>query len=144
MKEFHHTCLLGKLAEALAADLNTLPECSRFNCRPIGIRTPERCTALGRFRGKIGLANRDEFRNSLEDLVIDNPKKIILDLSETTFSKGAVGILLHFAAASHGLNRRLYLYQPSAQLRALLKELKLASFFSYLNTEEDIIATVAL
>ena len=143
MKDFARSPLLSSLATALSADLNTAAD-GRFPCRPLAARTAERCSSLGRFRGQIGLPNQSEFKDALNDLMSDHLSKVILDFASVTLTKSAVGTLIDFAAAVHGHRKRLYLYRPSSQVRALLKELSLAPYFSYLETEDDIIATLVV
>ena len=143
MNEFADSSLFGSLAKILAADIDQA-EGGPFPCRPLAAHTAERSTALGRFRGQIGLPNLKEFKAALGDLVLDNLSKLILDLAAVSLSKSAVGALIGFAAAMHGRNKRLYLYRPSPQVRAVLKELGLSAFFSYLETEDDIVATLVV
>ena len=144
MNEFVDSTLFGALARILASDINEEAEGVRFPCRPYAAYTSERNTSLGRFKGQVGLPNLKEFKASLDDLVSENLSKVILDLASITLSKSAVGVLVGFAAAMHGRNKRLYLYRPSAQIRAMLKELGISAFFSYLDTEDDIIATLVV
>ena len=143
MNEFADSSLFGSLARILAEDIDQA-EAGLFPCRPLAAHTAERSTALGRFRGQIGLPNLKEFKAALGDLVLDNLSKLILDLAAVSLSKSAVGALVGFAAAMHGRNKRLYLYRPSHQVRAVLKELGLTAFFSYLETEDDIVATLVV
>ena len=143
MNEFADSYLFGSLAKILAVDIDQA-EAGPFPCRPLAAHTAERSTALGRFRGQIGLPNLKEFKAALGDLVLDNLSKLILDLAAVSLSKSAVGALIGFAAAMHGRNKRLYLYRPSPQVRAVLKELGLSAFFSYLETEDDIVATLVV
>ena len=143
MNEFADSSLFGSLAKILAADIDQA-EAGPFPCRPLAAHTAERSTALGRFRGQIGLPNLKEFKAALDDLVLDNLSKLVLDLAAVSLSKSAVGALMGFAAAMHGRNKRLYLYRPSPQVRAVLKELGLTAFFSYLETEDDIVATLVV
>lgn len=143
MNEFADSSLLGSVAQILAVDIDRA-EAGPFSCRPLAAHTAERSTALGRFRGQIGLPNMTEFKAALGDLVFDNLSKLILDLGAASLSKSAVGALIGFAAAMHGRNKRLYLYRPSSQVRAVLKELGLTAFFSYLETEDDILATLVV
>ncbi len=144
MKDFVSSYLLGDLARTLLADLNDPAWSPRFSCRPLSGRTADRDTAVGRFRGDIGLPNLAEFKEALDELVVDNLVKVILDFKDATLSRSAMGALVAFAATMHGRNKRLYLYRPSQQIRARLKELQLTSFFSYLETEDDIIATLVV
>ena len=143
MNEFADSSLFGSLAKILAEDIDQA-EAGPFPCRPLAAHTAERSTALGRFKGQIGLPNLKEFKAALGDLVLDNLSKLILDLAAVSLSKSAVGALIGFAAAMHGRNKRLYLYRPSHQVRAVLKELGLTAFFSYLETEDDIVATLVV
>lgn len=143
MNEFIGTNLLGSLAAALAADIESA-EAVRFPCRPLVALTAERNTALGRFKGQIGLPNLLEFKAALNDLAGSASSKIILDFASVALTKSAVGTLIAFAAAMHGLSKRLYLYRAAPQVRAVLKELGLTRFFSYLETEDDVIATLVV
>ncbi|MDR2488803.1 MAG: STAS domain-containing protein [Desulfovibrio sp.] len=144
MNEFIDSPLLGALARVMVVDISSDFEGVRFPCRPLATYTAERNTALGRFKGQIGLPNLEEFRDALNDLMSKNISRIILDVAAVRLTKSAVGALIAFAAAMHGYNKRLYLYRSSAQLRAVLKELGVTAFFSYLETEDDIIATLVL
>ena len=144
MEEFLDSYLLRDFARAMRADSSKLDEAPRFACRPLAASTSGRSTVIGRFKGDIGLPNRQEFKDALDDLIADNPLKLMLDLSEPSLTRSAVGILVDFAATGLGRNKRMYLYRPSEQVRALLKELKLTDFFSYLETEEDVIASLVV
>lgn len=144
MNELVDSSLFDALANILAANITAAPEDARFPCRPFAARTAERSTSLGRFTGQIGLPALKEFKASLDDLVSENLSKVILDFADVTLSKSAVGVLIGFTAAMHGRNKRLYLYRPSSQVRAILKELGLTYFFSYLDSEDDIIATLVV
>lgn len=142
MKEFLDSYLLRDFATAMLADMGELTETPRFACRPLAASTSERSTVIGRFKGDIGLPNGQEFTDALDDLFINNPLKIILDFAEASLTRSAVGILLDFAATAHGRNKRMYLYRPSEQIRAILRELGLSCFFSYLESEDDVIASL--
>ncbi len=144
MKNFANPCVLGDLTKALAADIVTVDAAAPFSCRPLHGRTAERDTALGRFRGEIGLPNLAEFKAALNDLVMNTVLKVILDFAEVSLSRSAVGALVGFAAAMHGRNKRLYLFRPSAQVRKTLKDLGLTGFFTVLETEDDILATLVV
>ena len=144
MKNFINSCLLGELAKTMEANIVEVGDSTRFTCRPLAARTSERNTALGRFSGQIGLPDIKEFKAALDDLVTENLIKVILDFSAVALTKSAVGILVAFAASIHGRNKRLYLYRPSAQVRSVLKELGLTAFFSYLETEDDVLATLVV
>lgn len=144
MLELANSLLLGDFAKALTISPASVAEKSRYACRPIAVCTAERNTCLGRFVGQIGLADVPEFEEALHDLATANPSKVILDLAEVSLTKSAVGALLSFAAAMHGHNKRLYLYRPSEQIQAVLKELDLTPFFNVLREENDVIATLVV
>ena len=144
MKDFYDSPLLGDLAKVLDADITRTPEAALYPCRPLAAATAGNRTVLGRFRGTIALRDCKGFREALADLAKGNPQKIILDLAETALSKTAMGILVNFASDGHGRNNRLYLFRPSAQIRQVLKELNLAPFFSFLETDEDIMASLLM
>ena len=144
MNEFVNSTLIGGVAKALTADIDADAGSDRFPCRPFAARTSEGGTSLGRFKGQIGLSALGEFKNALDDLVTANLSKIILDLAAVSLTKSAVGVLVAFAASIHGRNKRLYLYRPSPQVRAVFKELGLTRYFSYLDAEDDLIATLVV
>ena len=144
MEEFFDSYLLRDFARVMRADMADLRETPHYACRPLAASTSGHATVIGRFSGDIGLPARQEFQDALDDLVKDNPLKLILDFSEAQLTRSAVGILLDFAATALGRNKRMYLYRPSAQVRALLKELKLTEYFSYLETEDDVIASLVV
>ncbi|MDL2316597.1 STAS domain-containing protein [Desulfovibrio sp. OttesenSCG-928-A18] len=149
MKDFVDSCLLGALAETMltrmpAEDTPPGEKAPRFACRPLAARSSERCTALGRFRGQIGLARTEEFKSALDDLVMENSSKIILDFAELGLTRSGVGVLVGFAASVQGRNKRLYIYRCSAQIREQLRELGLGGFFSFLESEDDVIATLVV
>lgn len=144
MNDFVDSPLLGSMAKALLADIDNVPVNALFPCRPLAAATAGGRTMLGRFKGDIYLSTNKEFKDALEDLARDGPQKIVLDLAKTALSKSAVGTLLSFAAEGHGRNSRLYLYRPSKQIRDALKGLGLLGFFSFLETEEDFMATLIL
>lgn len=130
------------LAKAMAIEPVDPYTGARFPCRPLVARSAERHTAFGIFTGQIGLSAVPEFTAALHDLSAENPLKIILDFSRLSLTKSAVGALVAFAAAVHGRNRRLYLYRVSAQIRGVLEKLNLTPFFSFLETEDDIITAL--
>jgi anti-anti-sigma regulatory factor len=113
----------------------------RFPCRPLVAYSVERHTALGVFNGQIGLSAVPEFTAAMHDLITENLDKVILDFAQLSLTKSAVGALVGFAAAIHGRNKRLYLYRASPQICAMLKALNLTPYFSFLETEDDVIAT---
>jgi anti-anti-sigma regulatory factor len=114
----------------------------RFPCRPLVARSAERHTAFGMFSGQIGLSAVPEFKAAMHDLFTEGLSKVILDFAGLSLTKSAVGALVAFAAAVHGRNRRLYLYRTSAQILGALKELGLTSYFTFLETEGDVIAVL--
>ena len=114
----------------------------RFPCRLLVAHSTERHTVFGVFSGQIGLSAVPEFTAAMHDLLSENLSKVVLDFSQLSLTKSAVGALVAFAAAMHGRNRRLYLYQTSAQIRDVLRELKLTLYFSFLETEDDLITTI--
>lgn len=116
----------------------------RYACRPLVALSDEKNTVFAMFTGQIGLAQVPEFKAALHDLASDNPVKVILDFSDLALTKSAMGALVSFAAFMHGRNKRLYLHRCSAQVSALLEELSLSVFFSYVETEDDIIATLVV
>lgn len=144
MKEFFTSSLLGDIAKALAADIAKVPEASLFPCRPIAAATAGGRSVLGRFRGTIALGNCKEFEEALAELVKNHPHKVILDMAEVALSKTAMGILVNFAADGHGRNNRMYIFRPSEQIMLILGELDLHSFFSFLETEEDVMAALLI
>jgi hypothetical protein len=144
MNDFLDSPLLGSMAKALATDIASVSQTALFPCRPIMASTAGNRTVLGRFSGTISLRNSLEFRHALDDLAASYPQKVILDLATAALSKTGVGILVSFAADGHGRGSFLYLYRPSAQIRAVIKELNLSPFFSVLETEEDLMASVLL
>ena len=148
MQDFVDSPLLRDLAAVMDAPL--LPSegddarQQRFACRPLAAYTSERCTVLGRFTGQIGLARVAEFKAAMNDLVEENVRKVILDFSHIALTRSAVGALVVFAGAMHGRNKRLYLFRCSDQVLGLLRELGLSRFFSFLENEDDVIATLVV
>jgi anti-anti-sigma regulatory factor len=132
------------LADALRVEFSATGNTQRFACRPLAAHSVERHTAYGVFSGQIGLSDMPDFSAAMHTLVTENLNKVILDFSGVTLTKSAVGSLVGFAAAMHGLNKRLYLFRCSPQVRAVLKELHLLPFFSFLESEDDIIAALAV
>lgn len=112
---------------------------SPFACRPFKGTSAERDTVVSFFKGEIGIAELEEFKGALNELVTDRLHKLIIDLSHISLSRTALGALVNFAASIYGRNKKLYLYNPSPQLRTSLAELGLASLFNVLETEEDIL-----
>lgn len=137
-----------ELSETLCAVFTPLlQEADRpaaYPFRPLVARSFERRTVFCVCTGQIGLADCERFKASLQELCTEQTVKIIADFSALSLTKSAVGALVAVAAFTHGLNKRLYLYAPSPQVRALLKELELTPFFSYLETEDDIISTLVV
>lgn len=130
---------LGGLAGVLRPDAEGL---RLFDCRPLTARSSECNTVFGLFRGEIGLGAVPDFKAALYDLGKDDAVKVILDFKETSLSRSAIGTLLAFAASVFGRNRRLYLYRPSPQLRAALRDLGLKDFFTTLESEDDVVAAL--
>lgn len=148
MEDFLESPLLRELATAFTADLASQEQQdehdTRFFCRPLAARTSERCTALGRFYGHIGLPSVEEFKAAMNDLAEENVNKVILDFSEAALTRSAIGALVGFAASMHGRNKRLYLLRCSDQVRGQIHELGLKHFFTYLETEDDMLTTVVV
>jgi anti-anti-sigma factor len=117
---------------------------SRYACRVFSAYGNERQTAFSSFQGRIGLYSNREFRAALYDLAAENTSRVILDFKDVLLSRSAVGVLVGFAASMHGRNKGLYLYRPSPQIRASLRELGLLPFFRILETEEEVIASLRL
>lgn len=113
-----------------------------FACRPRTVSTTARDTVVSEFTGTIGIAQLDEFKQALDDLVTDRLHKLILDFSSVDLSRTAIGALTSFAASMYGRNKKLYIYQPSPQLRSTLRDLSLTPFFNVLETQEDILLTL--
>lgn len=132
------------LATALTPDWREEGKPPVFSFRPLVARSLERRTVFCVFSGQIGLADCERFQAALNDLCIEQTAKIILDLSGLALSKSAVGTLVVFAALTHGLNKRLYLYAASPQIKTMLRQMELGSFFNYLETEDDVIATIVI
>lgn len=132
------------LAKELRIEFSAAGNTQRFRCRPLAAYSAERHTAYGLFSGQISLSVLPDFSAALHDLVTDALNKVILDFSNVSLTKSAVGTLVGFAAAMHGYNKRLYLFRCSPQVRAVLKELSLLRFFSFLESEDDIIAALVV
>lgn len=115
-----------------------------YPCRPLVAHSLERRTVFSSFIGEIGLADCKRFKAALQDLCTEQVSKIIVDFSGLSLTRSAAGDLVAFAAFTHGMSKRLYLYAISPQIRALLKKLGLTPFFNYLEKEEDIIATLVV
>ena len=116
----------------------------RFPCRPLVARSAEKHTAFAIFSGQIGLATAPEFTAAMHDLFTDHLVEAVLDFSRASLTNSAVGALVEFTAAMHGRNKRLYLYRTSAQIRSALQELQLTPYFRFLETEDDVIATLVM
>jgi len=116
----------------------------RFSCRPLVAHSAEKHTAFAIFSGQIGLSAVPEFTAAMHDLFSENLAETILDFSRLSLTKSAMGALVAFAAAIHGRNKRLYLYRTSAQIRSALQELQLTPYFRFLETEDDVIATLVM
>jgi anti-anti-sigma regulatory factor len=116
----------------------------RFPCRPLVAHGAEKRTAFAIFSGQIGLSTVPEFTAAMHDLFSENLAEAVLDFSRLSLTNSAVGALVGFAAAVHGRNKRLYLYQASAQIRGVLTVLQLTPYFHFLATEDDIIATLVM
>jgi len=117
---------------------------ARFPCRPLVARSAEKHTAFAIFSGQIGLSAVPEFTAAMHDLSAENLVEAVLDFSRLSLTNSAVGALIEFAAAMHGRGRRLYLYQTSAQIRGALTTLQLTPYFRFLETEDDVIATLVM
>lgn len=132
------------LADELRVEVCSPEQARRFPCRGLIAYSSERHTAYGVFRGQIGLADVPVFSAAMHSMLTENLSKVILNFADVQLTKSALGALVAFAAAVHGRNKRLYLYRCSAQVRAVLRELGLLRFFSLLETEDDIIATLVI
>lgn len=144
MQKYPASMLMQDILTTLKSDLNSAGTDLLFACRPLKGSTFEKDTVLGRFRGEVGLAGVNEFKAALDDLVTEKLVKVVLDLAEVSLSRTAIGALVTFAATMHGRNKRLYLYRVSDQVRTSLHQLGLTGFFSYLETEEDILTTLVI
>lgn len=143
MDTFSHVNPLLSLRFALRTDLAGVQN-PPHPCRPAALFLPEGSTSLGRFYGTIGLSEQAAFRAALGDLINDAVMKIILDLGSASLTRSAVGTLVAFAADAHGRNKGLYLFRPVEKTRVVLEELCISRFFTFLETEEDVIATLAV
>ena len=144
MEKLANSLLLKDFIDILTTDINGVSNDMFFSCRPLKGATAEQDTVLGRFRGKIGLADATEFQKALDDMVNDRRVKIILDFADVTLSRSALGILVSFAARIYGRNKHLYLYRPSEQILASMESLGVSGFFTFLKTEEDILLTLVV
>lgn len=144
MKKLADSLLLKDFVDILTTDINRIGTDMMYSCRPLKGATAEQDTVLGRFRGKIGLAGCQEFQVALNELVTDRRVKIILDFADVSLSRTAIGVLVNFAASMYGRNKRLYLYRASEQVMSSLSCLGLKDFFSFLETEEDILITLVI
>jgi anti-anti-sigma regulatory factor len=131
---------LEKLADILTLDAVEYKVGSRYACRAFSAYGHERQTVFGRFQGHVALKDNPEFKAALYDLVSENVSRVILDFKDVLLSRSAVGVLVGFAASMHGRNKGLYLYRPSPQVRASLRELKLSPFFRILENEDEVTA----
>jgi anti-anti-sigma regulatory factor len=131
---------LGGLDDILTLDVKELRYGSQYACRAFLAYGSERRTVFACFHGNIGLGDTEEFKAALADSVSDETYKIILDCKDLYLSKSAVGALVAFAAAMSFSNTVLYLYSPSQQIRAVLQELDIQTFFRFLETEEEVAA----
>ncbi len=134
--------LSDQLAKAFTPDRREEGRPLPYAFRPLVAHSAERKTVFSIFTGSVGLAACPLFTAALQDLCTEQAGKIILDFSQLALTKSAMGSLIGFAALCHGLNKRLYLYAASPQVRTLLQKLSLTPFFSYLENEDDIIATL--
>ncbi len=144
MQSFIDSPLIGAFIRAHEADITADYPDARYACCPIVGRTTEKDTALGRFRGTLSMRNLSEFTAALDDIVTENLMKAILDFQAATLSRSAFGVLVRFAATMHGRKKRLYIYRPSEQIRSSLADLGLADYFSYLESQDDILATLVV
>ncbi len=144
MQYFSQSNLMADIVAALQEDITQPRAAARFACCPIIAFTYEKNTAIGRLVGDIGLANIKEFSAALDELLPEKVQKVILDLEHVTLSRTAMGALVAFSATTYGLNKRLYLYKPSAQINDLLIELAIKGFYVCLDSEDDILATIVV
>ena len=135
--------LTESLSKVFSVDPVDLSAGPAFPCRPLVAYSTERHTILAMFSGQIGLSAVSEFTAAMHDLFTENISKFILDFAHLSLSKSGVGALVAFANAMHGRNKRLYLYQTSDQIRSVLKDLHLTPYFTFLETEADVIVALA-
>ncbi|MDR0339825.1 MAG: STAS domain-containing protein [Desulfovibrio sp.] len=138
---FEIEAILGGLAGLFKPDRSEPGGKEGFEFHKFTARSSERHTVLGVFGGRIGLPSATEFKAVLQRLGGDETDKIMLDFCDCTLTRSALGVLVEYAASVHGRNKHLYLYRPSGQVRANLKELELSGFFSVLNDEHDVIVS---
>jgi anti-anti-sigma factor len=143
VKDFINSSLLGECARALTQDLAEAGE-GKFACCPIVAHTRENSTVIGRFTGAIGLPQIPEFREALYSLAMEGMEKVILDFETVSLSRTAMGVLVAFTASIRGNDKRMYLYRASREVRALLDELELTSFFYFLETEDDVLMALTV
>lgn len=144
MKKLADSLLLRDFIDILTADISKVGPDLVFSCRPLKVFTAEQNLALGRFSGRVSLSGVTQFRDALDELVTDRIVKVILDFQRVVLSRSAIGELVAFAANMHGRNKRLYLYRTSDQIKESLKNLGLDSFFTFLESEEDIIVALVI
>ena len=136
--------LAERLSKALIVEFVDPYMGPRFPCRPLVAHSAEKQTVYAIFSGQIGLSAVPEFAAAMHDLFTENLAEAILDFSQLSLTASATGALVSFGAAIHGRNKRLYLYRTSPQIRGMLKTLQLTSYFHFLETEDDVIATIVM
>ncbi|MDR2743683.1 MAG: STAS domain-containing protein [Desulfovibrio sp.] len=142
-KEIDASVLEG-LADLFTISIGEAKSGSPYACRAFSAFSGERHTVFGRFHGRISLSNSTEFHLALYDLVGGGVEKVILDLRDAYLTRSTIGTLVAFSASMHGRNVRLYLYRPAPQIKAILAELNLISFYHFLETEDDIITALVI
>ncbi len=142
MEELKKSYLVGEFVTALVTDIQDYTANTNFSCCPVIAYTSGKNTVLARFTGQIGLTNIQEFQQVFNSIMGSNASKIIADMQHAQLTKAAVGALISFAAACFGLQKRLYIFNPSEQISKTLVDNALADYFTYLHTFEDIIATL--
>ncbi|MDR0827803.1 MAG: hypothetical protein LBN33_08020 [Desulfovibrio sp.] len=142
MDDVTNSDVLEGLSDLLTLSLGESKSGSPYACRSFSAYSGERHTAYGRFHDRISLSNNTEFRSALYGLVGENTNNVILDFKDAFMTRSTLGTLVAFAASMHGRNVRMYIYRPAMQIKAALIELKLASFFRFLNSEDDVTMVV--
>lgn len=94
------------------------------------------------FRGEITLEVTNQLKSEM-DLSIkqEDFSNLVVDLSDISFmDSSGIGFLVALNTKIMGLNKKMYLYKPSQQVRKTLALVQLANFFQTLEDEDELLA----
>lgn len=106
-----------------------------------GIERKQNCLIVT-FCGEITLEVTTQLKNEMDVTLKQNGfNNLVVDLADISFmDSSGIGFLVALNTKILGLNKKMYLYRPSPQVRKTLSLVQLATFFQILEDEDDLLA----